>query len=75
MGFKDGLLYTGSRFHVLQDFYGGLAAVFSYTAMVERDLSIVKYVKNNFHTSLTDLSLKGILHAKQFILLEAIDTK
>ena len=75
MGFKDVWSYTGGHFPVLQYICGGLVTVFPGTATVESDFSIFKYVNNDFRTSLTDFSLQGILHAKQFRLLQAIDTK
>ena len=75
MGFNDGSSYTGGCFTVLRDFCCGLTTVFPDNATVESDFSIVKYVKNDFRTSFTDFSLEGILHAKQFRLLQAIDTK
>lgn len=72
--FEDGWLCTGGRFALLRDFCGGLATVFPGTATVESDFSIVKYVKDDFKTQLTDLSLEGILHAKQFKQLRGIGT-
>ena len=73
--FKDVWLYTSGRFPVLRDFWGGLATVFPGTATVESDFSIVKYAMNDFRNSLKDLLLEGILHAKKFRLLQAIDNK
>jgi hypothetical protein len=74
-GFKEGWLLTGGRFPELQDFCGGLATVFPGTATVESDFSVLKYAKNDYRTALTDFSLEGILHAKQFRMLQAIDTQ
>ena len=54
------------RFKALKEFCGGLATVFPGTASVESDFSVVGYEKNEYRTSLTDLSLEGILHSKQF---------
>ena len=71
--FKDSWSCCSSRFPILRDFCGGLATVFPGTATVESDFSIVKYVKNDFRTALTDFSLEGILHTKQFRLLQAIN--
>ena len=75
MGFMDGWSYTGVRFTVLRYFCSGLVTVFPGTDTVESDLSIVKYFKNDFRNSLTDFYLEGILLAKQFRMLQAIDTK
>jgi hypothetical protein len=54
---------------------GGLATVFLGTATVESDFSVLKYAKNDYRTALTDFSLEGILHAKQFRMLQAINTQ
>ena len=75
MVFKDGWSDTGGRFSVLRDFCGGLATIFPVTATVESDFSIVKYDNDDLRNSLTDSSLEVILHAKQFRILQAIDTK
>ena len=75
MGFKDSWPYTGSHFPVLRYFCGGLATVFPDTTTVESDFSIVKYDNDDLRNSLTDSSLEVILHAKQFRILQAIDTK
>ena len=71
--FKDGWECVGSgRFEHLKEFCGGLATVFPGTATVESDFSIVNYEKNEYRTSLTDLSLEGILHSKQFKMIQAL---
>ena len=71
--FIDGWKCIGSgRFENLKEFSGGLATVFPGTAIVEADFSIVNYEKNDYRTSLTDLSLEGILHSKQFEMLQGL---
>ena len=75
MGFKDIWSYTGGCFPVLRYLCGGLAAVFPDTTTVESDFSIVKYANDDLRNSLTGSSLEVILHAKQFRILQAIDTK
>lgn len=72
--FEDGWATTGGRFPVLREFCGGLATVFPGTATVESDFSMLKYIKNDFRSSLTDFSLEGILHAKQFRQLLRVET-
>ena len=47
-------------------FCGGIASAFPGTATVEADFSIVKWEKDEFRMSLTNFSLEGILHSKQF---------
>ena len=74
-GFEQGWACTGGRFPVLREFCGGLATVFPGTATVESDFSIVKYTKNNFRSHLTDFSLEGILHAKQYRQLLNVETQ
>jgi len=47
------------------NFCGGLATKFSGTSSVESDFSLIGLEKDEYRTGLNDLSLKGILHAKQ----------
>jgi len=54
---------------LLRRFCGGVATVFPNTASVESDFSILKWEKDEFRTSLMDLSLEGIFQAKQFSIL------
>jgi hypothetical protein len=54
------------RFMQLCQLCGGLATMFPNTTSVESDFSIVKWEKNNSRSNLTNLSLVGIMHAKQF---------
>jgi hypothetical protein len=65
-------LLDGMRFHQLCRFCAGLATVFLNSTSVESDLSILKWELDEFHKSLLDLSLEGILEAKQFELLDLI---
>jgi hypothetical protein len=51
---------------LLERFVGGLATIFPGTSTVESHFSVVKYEKNKNRMSLTDASLEGILHAKQY---------
>ena len=44
-----------------------MAAAFPGTSNVESDFSIVKWEKDVTRMSLSDFSLEGILHAKQYI--------
>ena len=71
-GFKEGWDLTQGRFLRLREFCGGLASVFPGTANVESDFSVVKWEKDDSRTSLTDFSLEGILHSKQFEELQNI---
>jgi hypothetical protein len=60
------------RFEKLKEFCGGLGTVFPGTATVESDFSIVNFEKNDYRAALTDLSLEGILHSKQFTTVQSI---
>jgi hypothetical protein len=64
--FEDGWRLANGRFTVLRQFAGGLASIFSNTATVESDFSLIGWEKNAYRQYLTDFSLEGILHAKQF---------
>ena len=48
------------------DFYGGIESIFPNTASVESNFSILGWKKDEFRLSLTDLSLEGIMHCKQY---------
>ena len=70
--FNDGWSAVKGRFESLHAFVGGIASVFPATAQVESDFSIVKAEKDDFRMAITDLSLEGILHSKQFSMLAAL---
>ena len=53
-------------FEILRDFCGGIAMVFANTASVESDFSLLGWEKDKYRLSITDLSLEGILHCKQY---------
>ena len=53
-------------------FAGGIASMLPNTATVESDFSVIGAEKNMFRQSLTDFSLEGILHAKQFESLRSL---
>ena len=50
----------------LNEFFGPLATVFPTTATVEADFSAIRIEKDDYRDSLTDFSLEGCSHAKQF---------
>lgn len=54
-----------SRFPLLQEFCGGLAVIFSNTATVEADFSIIGWEKDDYRKSMGDFSLEGILQCRQ----------
>jgi hypothetical protein len=70
--FKDSWAVCQNRFIRFQEFCGGLATVFPGTAVVESDFSLVNYEKSANRQSLSDISLEGILHAKQFDLAQRL---
>ena len=60
------------RFEILRDFCGGIATVFPNTASVESDFSILGWEKDRYRLSITDLSLEGIMHCKQYEVLSLL---
>lgn len=70
--FEEAWDMVGSRFEDLREFCGGLSTAFPGTSTVESDFSVVKGEKDIHRSSLTDLSLEGILHTKQFEELSSI---
>ena len=60
------------RFKILRDFCGGIAAVFANTASVESDFSILGWERDEYRLSMTDLSLEGVLHCKQYDAIEKL---
>ena len=60
-------------FPKLVQFCGGLASVFPGTSTVESDFSVIGWEKDEYRFNLTDLSLEGILHAKQTETLAEIE--
>lgn len=73
--FEDGWSLTLGRFEQLRQFCGGLASIFPNTARVEADFSLIGWEKDHYRQSLTDLSLEGILHAKQFDTLRSLSER
>ena len=65
-GFHDAWIGLHNMYPFLERFAGGLATIFPGTSTVESDFSVVKYEKNKNRMSLSDASLEGILHAKQY---------
>lgn len=61
-----GLGDANVKYPALVAFCGGLATVFPNTATVEADFSVIGCEKTTKRTSLTDLSLEGMLHCKQW---------
>ena len=50
---------------LLVTFAGGLATAFPGTSIVELDFLVLEWEKDEYRTMLSDLSLEGILQAKQ----------
>jgi hypothetical protein len=72
LDFKQAWAITDDRFPLLMQYCGGLASVFPNTATVESDFSVLGYEKDPNRSALTDFSLEGILHAKQFTSLQKL---
>ena len=71
--FSDARACTNNRFPSLQQLCGALASSCPNTATVESDFSVIGWEKDECRTSLTDFSLKGILHAKQYHCLKLLE--
>jgi hypothetical protein len=71
VGFSEAWAVCQGRLFKLRKFCGVFATVFPGTATVKSDFSIVSWEKSDYRSALTDLSLEGILHCKQFE--EALD--
>jgi hypothetical protein len=63
---------AGERFPTLRQFCGDLASTFPNTATVESDFSVIGWEKDEFRKCLTDFSLEGIMHCKQFDRLKSL---
>jgi hypothetical protein len=70
--FDKGWSYVSNRFDHLKEFCGGLASAFPGTSSVESDFSIVNWEKDDCRIYLTDISLEGIFHSKQFDKIRSI---
>jgi hypothetical protein len=68
VAYLDAWIGLQNTYPLLERFVGGLVTIFpgTSTSTVESDFSVGKYEKNKNRMSLTDASLEGILHAKQY---------
>ena len=48
-------------FPYLKEFCGKMDTIFTNKSTVESDFSLINYEKNKYRTSMTDLTLEGIL--------------
>ena len=71
--FEEAWTIVEGRFEILMDFCGGIATIFPNTASVESDFSILGWEKDKFRLSLTDISLEGIMHCKQYEILSLFE--
>ena len=49
-----------------------MATAFPGTSTVESDFSTVKWEKDDYRVALTDFSLEGVMHSKQFDKISSI---
>jgi len=70
--FEEAWAMFDAKFDPLKDFFGGLGSVFPGTATVESDFSLINWEKDEYRSWLTDLSLEGILHSKQYFDLQNV---
>jgi hypothetical protein len=73
--FEEGWSVAVDRFPSLRQFCGDLASAFPNTSTVESDFSILGWEKDVHRGSLTDFSLEGILHCKQFKRLKEVEAR
>lgn len=59
----------------LEQFSGGIATVFTNSIYVEFDPSVFGWEKYEYRNYLTDFSLKGIMHFKQWKHLQALSNE
>lgn len=72
VSFQEAWAPVAGRFEMLKEFCGGIATVFPNSTTVEADFSRLGLEKTEYRKSLTDLSLEGVLHSKQFNVLVSI---
>lgn len=56
----------GANYNLLRSFCSLLASVFPGTSEVESDFSVLNYDAHSNRRAMTNLSLAGILHSKQW---------
>jgi hypothetical protein len=64
--YRDAWIGLQNTYPLQERFVGGLATIFPRTSTTESDFSVVKYERHKNRMSLTDASLEGILHARQY---------
>lgn len=64
-----------AKFPLLCEFGGGLASIYPGTSRVESDFSVLGWEKDTHRAALMDISLEGIMHAKQWQALANISTE
>ena len=72
VSFDAGWCIVRGIFESLKNFIGVIVSVFPGTDQVDREFSILKMKKDDFRSSLTDLSPEGILHSKQYAMLASL---
>ena len=72
VSFDEGWYILKGHFDSLCHFVGGIASIFPGTAQAESEFLIVKTEKDDFQTSITKISLKGVLHSNQFAMIHSL---
>ena len=72
LDFRKSWLPVGRRFPNLYKLASGLATVLPGTACVESDFSNINYERDEYRSALANISLEGILHARQFKTLQQV---
>jgi len=73
--FNDAWDDCGGRFSELRLFSGGLAVAFPNTACVESDFSLLKFDFSSNRISMSNLSLGGSMHARQYEYLKKLQAR
>jgi hypothetical protein len=71
-GFVKSWAALQQRFPLVHSFCGGIATVFPGTSTMEYDFSVLSYEFDDHRRSITELSLEGILQAKQYEKLQSL---
>jgi hypothetical protein len=71
--FYEGWGPIKTRLDKLCIFAGGIASVYPGSIRVESDFSAIGWEKDEYRTSVMDLSLEGIMHTKHYKEIQALN--
>ena len=73
-GFSEAWSLIYDHFLKLREFTGGLDLVYPRTSQVKGKFYVIIWEKDEYYTTLVDVSLAGVMHTKQFKDLHAVKT-